>query len=131
MSGGGGGGSLRGAAGPPTDGRGRPPGPGWRRNIAGTREHNSGGLTGVQRILDVFIGGCDKATVCSDITEFCTTNGVQVRECISLPTKAQWYVAFKVSVTASDRDKLLNPEFWPAGVFVRKFLKAKNSSSDA
>ena len=58
-------------------------------------------------------------------------NGVEVRECISLPTKARWYVAFKVSVTASDRDKSLNPEFWPAGVFVRKILKAKNSSSDA
>ena len=67
--------------------------PGWRRNIAGTREPNSGGLTGVQRVLDVFIGGCVKATVCSDIKEFCTTNGLELRDCISLPTKAQCYVA--------------------------------------
>jgi len=42
-----------------------------------------------------------------------------------LETKASWYKAYKLTVNANDRDKLLTPEAWPEGVFVRKYFKAR------
>ena len=38
---------------------------------------------------------------------------------------SDWFKSFKVSVTEEDRDKLLDGEFWPCGVIVRKFFKGR------
>ena len=37
--------------------------------------------------------------------------------------KVDWYVPFKVTVKASDKEQLLNPDIWPCNIFVRKFRK--------
>ena len=104
-----------------------------RVNIVGTRESGRGsgsgsGLSGVQRIFDVFVGGCDLETSDDDIKTFCSSNEVNVKKCESIPTKSEWYTSFKVSVLLSDRDKLLNADFWPRGVFVRKIFRARQGT---
>ena len=100
-----------------------------RTNIAGTRVGGNG-LSGVQRVLDVFVGGCEKVTTESNIKEYCAANNVTILKCESVVTKSEWYNSFKVSVYASVRDQLLEPEFWAHGVFVRKYFKSINHSSD-
>ena len=38
------------------------------------------------------------------------SKGIHVVKCEKIVGKADWYVPFKVTVKASDRDKLLNPD---------------------
>ena len=101
--------------------------PGRRANVVGTSVEaaGSGGLSGVERILDVFVGGCDKNTTVSDLENYCSTNDFRIEKCEALTTRSEWYNAFKISVLATKRDELLKPEFWPVGIFVRKFFKSR------
>ena len=97
-----------------------------RRNeaINGSRQSSSG-LTSGTRILDIFVGGCERGTTDGNITEYCVSNGVPIKKCESLESKSEWSCSFKISVEASERDKLLTGEFWPQGIAVRKFYRAK------
>ena len=108
------------------------PAPGMHRSrnrrtttITGSRQSSSV-LTSGTRVLDVFVGGCVQGTTCDKISEYCGSNGVNIKKCDSLESKSEWSCSFKLSVEASDRDKLLTGEFWPQGIVVRKFYRAKN-----
>ena len=93
-----------------------------QKNISGTRATStSGRLTGAPRIFDAFVGGCKNETSVQDIEEHCQSLGVTVKKCENLPNKSQWYSSFKISAEWNDRETILNAEFWPQGVFVRKF----------
>ena len=99
--------------------------PGTRVNIQGTKKDSNSGLAGVERVVDVFVGGCKIDTIDTHIIEHCKSSNVDAKKCESLPTKSEWYSSFKVSVCMTDREKILNPDFWPCGVFVRKFFRAR------
>ena len=92
--------------------------------ITGSRQ-NSSGLTSGSRVLDVFVGGCGRDTSSDNIRDYCSSNGVHIKKCETLEGKSEWSCSFKISVEASDRDKLLTGEFWPQGIVVRKFYRAK------
>ena len=93
-------------------------------NVAGTRKSPSG-LSGVERIYDLFVGGCNRDTTVDDIKKCCTSLEVDLKKVELMQTKSEWYSAFKISMKQSDRDMLMNADSWPQGVFVRKFYKAK------
>ena len=94
-----------------------------RVNINGTRAAVSSGLTSGLRILDIFVGGCGLQTSADEISNYCRDNDVIVKKCESIETKSEWYKSYKISIDASIRDKLLDAEFWPEGIFVRKFFR--------
>ena len=52
----------------------------------------------------------------------------QVVKCEKIVGNVDSYVPFKVTVKASDRDKLLNPDIWPCNVFVRKFRRPRQQN---
>lgn len=96
------------------------------RNILGTRSDNATGLTGVQHVMEVFIGGCGLDTVEADINSHCQANGISPKKCEAVSTVSEWQKSFKLSVLATDRDKVMTSDFWPMGVYVRKYF-AKRS----
>ena len=102
------------------------------RNIKGTKSIDIGEnrkLLGAPMIVDVFVGGCSLDSTKELMEEHCTDYGVDVKNCEPLPTKSMWYKCYKVSVDIGERDKLMNPDLWPVGVYVRKNFKAKSSQS--
>ena len=92
------------------------------RNILGTRSDNATGLIGVQQIMEVFIGGCGLDTVEADIISHCQANDISPKKCEEISTVSEWQKSFKLSVLATDRDKVMTPDFWPMGVYVRKYF---------
>ena len=91
------------------------------RNISGNREPGNGAFRGAGRVGEVFVGGCLLESTESQLTDFCRENGVTLKKCESLNSKSVWYKSYKISVDFSDRDRILSNEFWPKGIFVRKF----------
>lgn len=100
-------------------------GPQRSRNIVGTGLSSGAGLTGVQRVFELFVGGCALDTTEREITMHCQEKGVSIRKCEMLNTKSEWYKPFKVSVNAVDREKVLDAAFWPESIFVRKFQRPR------
>ena len=95
-------------------------------NVSGTRQQSaSTGLTGVQRVLDLFVGGCDLSSTAIGITDYCKSLDVVVKKIEELPTQCEWYKAYKISLFSCDREKMLEPSSWPQGIFVRTFFRAR------
>ena len=78
-------------------------------------------------MCNFFIGGCTLETTEFDISGHCSELGVVFGECENLATKAGWYRAFRIVVDDSETDDLLSAEFWPEGVFVRKFYTPRRN----
>jgi len=98
--------------------------------VCGTGVAGTEGLaaaTQENRDLDIFVGGCSLESTLDDIKNHCISKNINVKNVCILETKAIWYKAYKVTVPASDRDRLLVPELWPHGVFVRKYYNARNN----
>ena len=96
------------------------------RNIAGTREAAAGTLSGASRVVEVFVGGCNKECDVDELQTFCTENNVNLLACITLNSKSIRYNSFKITVNYDDVIKVLKADFWPKGIFVRKFFNRRN-----
>ena len=83
------------------------------------------GLMGAARMIDIFVGGCSSGTTSEQVAQYCKYGDIELKTCESLESKSKYYESFKITAVFTDKDKLLNPEFWPMGVFVRKFFKPK------
>ena len=60
--------------------RNRKPHRGKRQvNVSGTRR-NPTGLSGVERIYDLFVGGCNRETTINDISDYCKSLGVELKK---------------------------------------------------
>ena len=93
-------------------------------NILGTGAPSTF-LSGVPRVFDVFVGGCGSDSTADHIINYCQNNDTNVIKCVELPTKSEWYKSFKLSVESTTRERVLVANFWPPGIFVRKFFKAR------
>ena len=75
--------------------------------------------------MDIFVGGCDKNSNEDGIKRHCATLGIQSIKIEQLTTRSEWYKAYKISMKATDREKLMLPDSWPQGIFVRKYFKPR------
>ena len=103
--------------------------PNRRRNVGviGTKKMTATtGLFSIPKNLDVFVSRCLPDTKSDDIVAFCNDENVKVEKCESISTKISSCESFKVTVRAPDRDRLLDPTFWPEGIVARKFFNASN-----
>ena len=80
---------------------------------------------GVERYLDVIVAGCTMDSNLSKLIDCVSASNEAINEFPSMPTKFDYYDAFKVTVKASEREKLLQPDFRPSCVFVRNFFAPK------
>ena len=56
----------------------------------------------------------------TEITDHCGALTVAIKRIEPLETKVSRNKAYKLTVSASDRDKLFDSGFWSQGIFVRK-----------
>ena len=99
---------------------------GNRRNVISGTRTSASNFAGGLRVFDVYVGGCKPDCTSEALIDYCSQNGVTVKNCEALPVTSRWVSSFKVAVTEDDREKLLKGEFWPCGVIVRKFFKGKS-----
>ena len=84
------------------------------------------GLRGAPRIFDVFIGNCEKTTTTEDLLKYCRELNVSINKCELLSDKSVHSRSFKISVDPDTRDAIMKEDFWPAGLYIRKFYTAKS-----
>ena len=93
--------------------------------ISGTLLPGNGGLIGVERIFDLYLGGCATHTSIGDalshIKDQCNINA----ECEALQCSSRFFKAFKITVKASEKEKLLSASIWPRGVFINNYFKPR------
>ena len=108
--------------------------PAKRRNGVVTGTRSAGGNSsfgGVDRIFDMFVGGCTQESSIVGITDYCRSHNVELKRVEEVETKSSWYnKAYKLSMTFEDREKLLDATLWPRGTFVRKFFRPKVSNAN-
>ena len=92
--------------------------------IAGRRTSDSD-IAANERVFDVYVGGCKPQSTEDSIKAFCSKYSINLKKCESLRNSSEWIKSYKISLTAGDRDTVLNADFWPTGVFVRKFFRGK------
>jgi hypothetical protein len=90
-----------------------------------------GRLRGAERLLDLYVGQCDLETTMEEIVAYCkNVFDIVIKEAVQLPSKSTYYKSFKLSMPYYDRDILLDSNWWPTGIYVRKFFKARNNLND-
>ena len=78
---------------------------------------------------DIYVGGCSTDSTMEGLKSYCEDQEITPHEIVELKTRSKWYKSFKICVGVSLKDKVLNEQFWPNGVFCRKkFLYPKNKN---
>lgn len=95
--------------------------------VYGSAPARATGFQSADRVLDVFVGGCGLESDAGQIKSHCESSGINVKNCVNLDSRSEWSKSYKISVNLPDRDKLLDPTFWPSGIFVRKFYKPRSA----
>ena len=98
--------------------------------VFGSAPAQQSGFQSADRVLDVFVGGCGLDSDSDQIKSYCVSLGICVKNCVNLDSRSEWSKSFKISVNLPDRDKLLDPTFWPSGIFVRKFYKPRSARNN-
>jgi len=73
----------------------------------------------------IFAGRLDPETSADDVTEMLTSKNIDVISCKMLKKTEAWqqkYSAFRVVVSADDKDNVFNDSVWPLGADVRDWL---------
>jgi len=102
------------------------------RPVTGTRTLLAGGSKGAPTpSRDIFVYWIEKDTPDDVIKDYIVAYGIKVRsvECVS--TENATFNSFRVEISVSDLSKVLDPEFWPTGVCVRRFYVPTESRQTA
>ena len=91
-----------------------------------------GSFKGARRTLDVILGMVDTEVTCDSIKEHIRdVFRIEVIYVKQLVIRSNEFNAFKITVNAGDKDKLLNGEMWPAQLIIDRFHgKTENFISD-
>ena len=101
-----------------------------RRGVFGTKKPSPAAkVVGVVRKFDLFVGKCSPNTTCLNIVEYCQEGGIKIEGCEKLNSRSTSTNSFKITTTAHERDKLLDPDFWPEDVIIRKFYNPKKTEN--
>jgi len=87
-----------------------------------------GNLRGVGGTLDLYVGRCDASVNCQILKSYIETEiPIDVVNCKLISKEDIAVKSFKITVAASDREKLLHPSLWPKHVSVRKYFKSRGN----
>ncbi|KAF6210953.1 hypothetical protein GE061_014066 [Apolygus lucorum] len=92
-----------------------------RKGVVGSAASDGGLCAGIQRSW-IFVGKIKKDTVSETVNDFITKklpNSAPIVE--SLNSKGL-FESFRVGIDKSFHDEIMDPSFWPAGIFVKPFL---------
>ena len=94
-----------------------------RREVIVGRRTSSSDIANSDQIYDLFLGGCKTSSTVEAIQDYCIRNDVTLKKCEVLNSRNEWSKCYKLSATQEDRNKLLDGDFWPCGIYVRKFYR--------
>ena len=99
-------------------------------NIKGVKKISSTNSTfyGSTPIVPIYVGECSTDSKMEGFKTYCEEQEIPPHEIVELKTRSKWYKSFKICVDVSLKDKVLNEQFWPKGVFCRRFLYPKNKN---
>lgn len=91
-----------------------------KRVVQGSK--SGGRIRGAPSHRDVFVYRLLPETTTDLLTKHIEDEGISVHniDCISNPNAK--YKSFKVQINLADNDKMFNPDMWPEGIRVRKFI---------
>ena len=80
---------------------------------------------------DIFIFRVDKTTDADNMKRYMNNKNIDVRE-IELKSKEQsLYNSFYVRIKVTDLDTVLQPDFWPIGVNVRRYWQPRTQQTQS
>ena len=80
---------------------------------------------------DFFLYRIDKNTTDDDIKKHLIAKGIKKFELLLQSNEASSFKAYKLSVQVTDKEVIFNPNTWPEGVNVRKWIyRSNNTRSD-
>jgi hypothetical protein len=74
---------------------------------------------------DLFVYRVQDGNSSEDIKGYINDNHVDVRDIEQTSKEGSKFLSFKVTIRASDMQKVLQPDFWPCGVCVRRFWRPR------
>ena len=77
---------------------------------------------------DFFLYRIDKNTTDEDIRQHIIGKGIKKFELLLQSNEASSYKAYKLSVQVTDKEIIFNPNTWPEGVNVRKWIERSNQA---
>ena len=103
-------------------------GSGKRKDVVTGQRKSTASIKGVSKTLDIYVGRCHSSTDSDSIKHYILTESeVKVIDCEIVSTADSITKAFKVTVSASDRDKLLDADLWPENICIRNFFNFKRN----
>ncbi len=76
---------------------------------------------------DIFVFRIDPEINTDNIKTYMNKKGTEVREITLMSKDGSKFHSFKVSIKLSDLNTVMNSEYWPAGVNVRRFWQPRKS----
>ena len=80
---------------------------------------------------ELFVYRVDKGTTCEELKHYIENSGVTVRDLSILSHINAMFKSFKLTISVSDINKILNEDFWPCGIMVRRYNKPRQNDNDA
>ena len=101
-----------------------------RKRTAVTGTSSSSKLKGApEPSRDLFVYRVEKGTEIGDIEEYLTSKHTSCRSVAKVSNPDAKFDSFKVEIKASDMSHLLDANFWPMGICVRRFFKPRVNNS--
>ena len=86
---------------------------------------------GADLTQNVYLGQFDISCTYDAVKTSIETQGVNVVELEMLKLSHQRFKSFRLCLRKNDMPRILDPEFWPAGVVVRRFWRGKTAQSSS
>ena len=97
--------------------------------ISGTLLPGNGSLIGAERTFDFYLGGSAIQTAEIDVLSHIRDQCNREAKCDSLQCRSSYLKAFKITVEASKKEKLLFASVWPRDVPNNKYFKPSVAQS--
>ena len=91
--------------------------------ISGTLLPGNGGLIGVERTIDLHLGGCTIHTSVSDVLSHIEDQCIINAECEVLQCSSRYSKALKITVEVSEKEELHSASIWLRVVFINNCFK--------
>lgn len=100
-----------------------------RNDIIGLKKGSNGEtLRSAKKTVDIYVGNCDLNVTIESLSEYILNEmNVKIDNCEMLISRNTRSRSFKVTMSLTDRDKLLSPEVWPEDIICRKFFNPRKS----
>ena len=91
----------------------------------------SSGLKAVNKLSWIFVSRFLPEISKTNVEEYLKDSNLAQFECIELPTKYDTYKSFRIGIPMESLNDVLNSEFWPEGILVKKFYFPRGDNIDS